>query len=80
MNDPMDQKTSSTQDSKSVRDSGACKNTGTEAQYPTSFSEIVKIIEKGDTVPGVEHLNIQPTNAEPTPSSMERVPKPWEKS
>lgn len=54
--------------------------TNRDPKYPASFSEIAKLIEKGEKIPGVEQLNIKPTNTEPTPSTHERVTKPWEKS
>jgi len=43
------------------------------------LSQIAEMLEKGLTLPGVEELNIEPTNKNPSPSSMNRLNKPWEK-
>ena len=45
--------------------------------YPTSFLEIMRLVESGQEIPGIENLDIKPTNAPPTESKMEPVTKPW---
>lgn len=42
------------------------------------FSKIAEMIEKGLKLPGLEELNIKPSEVEPSPAAMERVKKPWE--
>uniref|UniRef100_A0A670KD07 Peroxisomal membrane protein PEX14-like KPWE domain-containing protein n=1 Tax=Podarcis muralis TaxID=64176 RepID=A0A670KD07_PODMU len=43
-----------------------------------SFSEIFRLVQAGQDIPGLQKLNITPTNGSPTPSQMARRPKPWE--
>ena len=51
----------------------------TEKQkYPASFSEIMELVQKGEQIPGVLDLNIEPTNALPTESVKPPAKKPWE--
>ncbi|XP_070556791.1 uncharacterized protein [Ptychodera flava] len=50
----------------------------TGPQYPSSFFDLLQKIEKGEPLPGVEELNIQPTNTSPLESTMDRKPKPWQ--
>uniref|UniRef100_A0A667XAX0 Peroxisomal membrane protein PEX14-like KPWE domain-containing protein n=1 Tax=Myripristis murdjan TaxID=586833 RepID=A0A667XAX0_9TELE len=45
-----------------------------------SFEEVMRLVQAGEEVPGVTKLDIQPSNQDPTPSQMERRPKPWETS
>ena len=51
---------------------------GTETQV-LSFQEVVRLVQAGEQVPGLgTHVDITPSNQNPTPSTMERVLKPWE--
>nr|XP_006823248.1 PREDICTED: uncharacterized protein LOC102805027 [Saccoglossus kowalevskii] len=62
-------------------DSGANGTTDADAagpQYPSSFFDLLQKIEKGEPLPGVEELNIQPTNTPATESSLATKMKPWE--
>ena len=43
-----------------------------------SFSDIVGLVESGDPIPGLEQLNIEPTNEMPTQSVIAKGKKPWE--
>ncbi|XP_033001360.1 uncharacterized protein C6orf226 homolog [Lacerta agilis] len=43
-----------------------------------SFSEIFRLVQAGQDIPGLQKLNITPTNGSPTPSQMAPRPKPWE--
>jgi len=46
-----------------------------------SFTEVMRLVQAGEPVPGLvdgTHLDIAPSNENPTPSQMERVLKPWE--
>ena len=45
-----------------------------------SFAEIMELVQSGQPIPGVETLNIEATNQEPTTSSLPRILKPWEKT
>ena len=45
--------------------------------YPTSFLEIMRLVESGQEIPGIESLDIKPTNAALTESRMKPVTKPW---
>ncbi|KAL4630652.1 hypothetical protein GN956_G15935 [Arapaima gigas] len=47
---------------------------------PLSFAEILRLIQAGEEIPGLEHPEVQPCHMPPTTSSMNRRPKPWEKS
>ena len=47
-------------------------------QYPASFAEIMELVQKGEPIPGVEELNIEPTNSEPTQCARLPSKKPWE--
>lgn len=49
-------------------------------RYPTSFHELLEKLEKGETLPDIEDLDIRPTNVSVTKSSHDRIPKPWEES
>ena len=49
-----------------------------ERNYPASFNELVELLQKGEPIPGVIELNIQPTNAYPTASARSCAKKPWE--
>ncbi|KAH0622799.1 hypothetical protein JD844_025481 [Phrynosoma platyrhinos] len=44
-----------------------------------SFSEIFRLVQTGQDIPGLQKLNITATNRSPTPSQMAPKPKPWEK-
>lgn len=46
-----------------------------------SFTEVMRLVQAGEPVPGLvdgTHLDVAPSNQNPTPSQMERVLKPWE--
>ena len=47
-------------------------------KYPASFVEIMELVQKGEPIPGVEELNIEPTNSEPTQCPRLPSKKPWE--
>uniref|UniRef100_A0A3B3ZKX0 Peroxisomal membrane protein PEX14-like KPWE domain-containing protein n=1 Tax=Periophthalmus magnuspinnatus TaxID=409849 RepID=A0A3B3ZKX0_9GOBI len=53
-------------------------STQTEADTLT-FAEVMKLVQEGKEVPGVNKPDIQPTNQSPAPSQMTRILKPWEK-
>ncbi|KAL3868617.1 hypothetical protein ACJMK2_041413 [Sinanodonta woodiana] len=46
--------------------------------YPASFLELISLLESGCNIPGIEELNVEPTNENPTPSALDRKKKPWE--
>lgn len=43
-----------------------------------SFAEVMQLVQEGKEVPGVTKVDIEPSNQNPTPSTMERMLKPWE--
>nr|XP_026187810.1 uncharacterized protein C6orf226 homolog [Mastacembelus armatus] len=45
-----------------------------------SFAEVMRLVQEGREVPGAIKLDIKPSNQSPTPSQMERIPKPWEEA
>ncbi|XP_072017879.1 uncharacterized protein [Amphiura filiformis] len=47
--------------------------------YPASFLEILKLVESGQEIPGIEILDIKPTEAPLTESKMKPLRKPWQK-
>ena len=49
-----------------------------EPLYPLDFTELMGMIQRGEQIPGVEELNIEPTNSLPTLSQANSVRKPWE--
>ncbi|XP_066273605.1 uncharacterized protein [Branchiostoma lanceolatum] len=56
---------------------GTAESSG-HPSYPTSFSDIVHCVQEGKEIPGIEKLDVQPINCEPTLSTQSRPPKPWE--
>ena len=56
------------------------RNDSEETEAPIlSFKDVIRLVQAGETVPGQgTHLDITPSNNNPTPSQMERVLKPWE--
>ncbi|CAH1772887.1 unnamed protein product [Owenia fusiformis] len=44
-----------------------------------SLSQLLDLVESGQTIPGLENLNIEATGAAPTQSAASRPKKPWEK-
>ncbi|CDQ69180.1 unnamed protein product [Oncorhynchus mykiss] len=64
--------------------SDICESTtgGTSAKTDAalSFEEVFRLVQAGEEVPGLSKLDIKPNNQTPTPSQMERRPKPWENS
>lgn len=62
----------------SVSDSCVTNENSSEPSYPLSFYDLMWMIEKGEQIPGVEELDIGPTNEDPTASSICRKKKPWE--
>ena len=55
-----------------------CSSSEAHEKYPASFAEIMELVQKGEPIPGVEELNIEPTNTEPTRSTRLPTKKPWE--
>ncbi|KAM3617382.1 uncharacterized protein V6R79_005468 [Siganus canaliculatus] len=51
-----------------------------QQQQQLSFAEVMRLVQEGKEVPGVEKLDIKPSNQSPTPSQMQRLLKPWEVS
>uniref|UniRef100_A0A803TZY3 Peroxisomal membrane protein PEX14-like KPWE domain-containing protein n=1 Tax=Anolis carolinensis TaxID=28377 RepID=A0A803TZY3_ANOCA len=43
-----------------------------------SFSEILRLVQAGQDIPGLQKLNITATNGTATASQMAPKPKPWE--
>lgn len=64
--------------------SDICESTtgGTSANTDAalSFEEVFRLVQAGEEVPGLSKLDVKPNNQTPTPSQMERRPKPWENS
>ena len=48
------------------------------AEESLSFTQIMDYIQKGEQIPGIRDLDIQPTNMSPTQSDSLRKTKPWE--
>ncbi|XP_017577920.1 uncharacterized protein LOC108442406 [Pygocentrus nattereri] len=46
---------------------------------PLSFAEVFRMIQAGEEIPGLQKLDIKPSNQQPTVSQMLRKLKPWEK-
>lgn len=44
-----------------------------------SFAEIAELIQEGKPLPGLTQVEVVPTNLSPTPSSLPRAQKPWER-
>jgi hypothetical protein len=59
----------------SIRDSDQVIDSAEES---LSFAHIMGYIQRGEQVPGVKDLNIQPTNLAATESGAIRKTKPWE--
>uniref|UniRef100_A0A4X2K8X0 Peroxisomal membrane protein PEX14-like KPWE domain-containing protein n=1 Tax=Vombatus ursinus TaxID=29139 RepID=A0A4X2K8X0_VOMUR len=49
-----------------------------EPSRAVSFSEILRLVQQGQDIPGLEKLHITATCREPTASRIPRRPKPWE--
>ncbi len=47
-------------------------------EQPLTFGELMTLVQKGEPIPGVEELNIQATNTDPTESTRPVAKKPWE--
>uniref|UniRef100_A0A4W5KE52 Peroxisomal membrane protein PEX14-like KPWE domain-containing protein n=1 Tax=Hucho hucho TaxID=62062 RepID=A0A4W5KE52_9TELE len=45
-----------------------------------SLTQLFRLVQAGEEVPGLSKLDIKPNSQTPTPSQMERRPKPWENS
>ena len=83
-----DAKSEATQDGKletvsfsSVSDNSTCEHSGSgdsESQPSLSLAEIAELIQNQQPIPGLLQLDVQPTNSSPTPSALERRPKPWQ--
>ncbi|XP_046566790.1 uncharacterized protein LOC124275338 [Haliotis rubra] len=55
-------------------------NTKTAPESGTlSFSEVIDFIQSGKTIPGLKTVDAKPTDANPSPSTMNRKAKPWER-
>uniref|UniRef100_A0A7N8WRP4 Peroxisomal membrane protein PEX14-like KPWE domain-containing protein n=1 Tax=Mastacembelus armatus TaxID=205130 RepID=A0A7N8WRP4_9TELE len=61
---------------------GRCSRSPTAEMEATklSFAEVMRLVQEGREVPGAIKLDIKPSNQSPTPSQMERIPKPWEEA
>ena len=49
-----------------------------DPKYPVSFYDLMWMIENGEKIPGVDDINVEPTNELPTASCVSRAKKPWE--
>ncbi|XP_051852939.1 uncharacterized protein C6orf226 homolog [Antechinus flavipes] len=49
-----------------------------EPSRAVSLSEILRLVQQGQDIPGLEKLHITATCREPTASRIPRRPKPWE--
>ena len=47
--------------------------------YPSSFKEVMKCIETGVDIPGIEKITVEPTNEEITKCDASVPKKPWER-
>uniref|UniRef100_A0A8V0Z8A2 Peroxisomal membrane protein PEX14-like KPWE domain-containing protein n=1 Tax=Gallus gallus TaxID=9031 RepID=A0A8V0Z8A2_CHICK len=45
---------------------------------PSSFAELLQLVQRGQAPAGVRCPNASPTNDSPTASRLPRPPKPWE--
>nr|XP_020473434.1 uncharacterized protein C6orf226 homolog [Monopterus albus] len=60
-------------------DSSVSKNQTVKTEATKlSFAEVMRLVQEGKEVPGAIKLDIRPSNQSPTPTQMERIPKPWE--
>lgn len=70
---------------KSTKDQTATTEDGKEATednppYPSSFKEVMRCIESGVDIPGVEKITVEPTNDKITKCDVVSMPKkPWER-
>ena len=62
----------------SVQSTKATVDSSNQESAPLSFSKVIEMVEKGEKLPGVEELNIEPTNSQVTESQCNRLKKPWE--
>ena len=78
--DPREVETQNAMLSRSVGLPGPSRSDSEETEAKIlSFKEVIRLVQAGETVPGQgTHLDITPSNHNPTPSQMERVLKPWE--
>uniref|UniRef100_A0A7N4P552 Peroxisomal membrane protein PEX14-like KPWE domain-containing protein n=1 Tax=Sarcophilus harrisii TaxID=9305 RepID=A0A7N4P552_SARHA len=65
-----------------ARDQGPALPKGTrevpEASRAVPLSEILRLVQQGQDIPGLQKLHITATCREPTASRIPRRPKPWE--
>lgn len=47
-------------------------------KYPTSFLEVMELVQSGEKIPGIEEIHVEPTNKPPTTASAMKVKKPWQ--
>ncbi|CAL1539794.1 unnamed protein product [Lymnaea stagnalis] len=50
----------------------------TEIECSLSLAELAELLQSNKPIPRLRALNVQPSNAEPTPSTLSRRLKPWE--
>ena len=43
-----------------------------------SFAEIAELVQSGQPIPGLNTVEVLPTNQDPTPARLHRAKKPWE--
>ena len=50
-----------------------------EPKYPESFAQVAKMVQEGETVPGIQDIEekVSQDADHPTPSTMEPPAKPW---
>ena len=63
-------------------DASALRNSSPKevSQLPLSLAELAELIQNQQPIPGLIKLDVQPTNASPTPTALVRKPKPWQMS
>lgn len=50
----------------------------TNPPYPSSFSEIIDLLQRGESIPGADELVVEATNDTITDSKLDIPKKPWE--
>ncbi|KAK0069707.1 hypothetical protein Bpfe_000884 [Biomphalaria pfeifferi] len=61
-----------------TNENSSMRNDKIDEECQLSFSQVADLILNNQVIPGVKNVNVQPTNGTPTPSLMNRRPKPWE--
>lgn len=66
-------------ENRDTNDSASVTETSDSApQYPSDFRTVMEYINKGQDIPGVENITIEPTNDEIHQSIITKPKKPWE--